>query len=370
MITAVIMVGEKEGSTEPVAWVQRARQAAALDLLEQLARQPLIHQIILISPNAAELASQSATSVITHTIQTPPGSIHVGQHLLEIINQFNIDRLLYFGGGSAPLLDDNTLAQLIGQLASAENTILTNNRFASDWAGLAPAAILADWVERLPQDNMLGWVLSAEAGLTVHAQPTSAASRLDIDTPTDLLTLRLHPATKPHLRAYLDTIPLNTTPLADALAVLKRPASQVFITGRFAPDVWQAVNRATRSWLRVLSEERGMVSSGRHLRGEVFSLFADHLTIAGPDHFFTNLPKWADVAFIDTRVLMAHYGQWPADTDRFASDLGLPDQIENPWLRDFTAHTLACPIPIILGGHGLMAGDMLALCELLQQPTP
>jgi hypothetical protein len=363
MITAVVMVGEKEAAAGPVAWVQGARQAATRDLLDQLARQPLIGRLLLVSPNAAELA----TPAVSHAIQTPPGPIHVGRQLLDITNQFNLDRLLYFGGGSAPLLADDTLTEIVTQLASAEQTVLTNNRFASDWAGFAPAAILVDWVEQLPQDNMMGWVLSAEAGLSVQAQPASAAARLDIDTPTDLLTLRLHPAVKPYLRTYLHSLPLDTTPLENALAVLKTPASQVFIAGRFGPDVWQALNRATRSWLRVLSEERGMVSSGRHLRGEVFSLFADHLAAVGLERFFATLPQSAGVAFIDSRVLMAHYGRWPAESDRFASDLGLLDQIEDSWLHDFTAHALACPIPIILGGHGLMAGDMLAFCELLHE---
>lgn len=361
MITAVVMVGATEAAAGPVAWVQGARQAATRDLLDQLARQPLIGRLILVSPDAAAIA----TPAVTDTIQTQPGAIHVGQQLLDITNRFQPDGLLYFGGGSAPLLGDETLAEVVAQLASAEQTLFTNNRFASDWAGFTPASILADWVEQLPQDNMLGWVLSAEAGLAVQAQPASAAGRLDIDTPTDLLTLRLHPRTKPHLRAYLDSLPLDTAPLAKALAVLKTPASQVFITGRFGPDVWQALNRTTRSWLRVLSEERGMISSGRHLRGEVFSFFANYLAAVGPERFFANLPQWADVAFIDSRVLMAHYGRWPAEAERFASDLGLLDQIADGWLRDFTAYALACPIPIILGGHGLMAGDMLAFCELL-----
>jgi hypothetical protein len=355
------MVGEQGERRGPVAWVQGARQAASRDLIDQLARQPLIGRLILVSPDAKELA----TPAVSHAIQTPPGAVHVGQQLLAITKQFKLDRLLYFGGGSAPLLGDETLGEVAGQLASAEQALFTNNRFASDWAGFAPAAILGDWVERLPQDNMIGWVLSAEAGLAVQTQPASAAGRLDIDTPTDLLALRLHPGTKAHLRAYLDSLPLDTAPLAKALDVLKTPASQVFIAGRFGPDVWQALNRATRSWLRVLSEERGMVSSGRHLRGEVFSLFAEHLSAVGLERFFATLPQWADVAFIDSRVLMAHYGRWPAEADRFASDLGLLDQIEDGWLRDFTGHALACPIPIILGGHGLMAGDMLAFCELL-----
>jgi hypothetical protein len=35
------------------------------------------------------------------------------------------------------------------------------------------------------------------------------------------------------------------------------------------------------------------------------------------------------------------------------------------WLKDFTEAALSAPIPVVLGGHGLIAGDMLAFCELL-----
>jgi hypothetical protein len=147
--------------------------------------------------------------------------------------------------------------------------------------------------------------------------------------------------------------------------VLATPASRVFIAGRFDPAVWTAVNRATQCWLRVLSEERGMVSSGRQARGEVYSLLADHLALVGPDVFFATLSRQADAAFIDTRPLLAHHRRWPGDADRFASDLGLVAQIADEWLRDFTAAAVAAPIPIILGGHSLLAGDMFAFCDLL-----
>ena len=372
MITAVVMVGEKSsganlgsGLARPLAWVQDARRAAASDLVIQLGRQELVERIILVSPDPLEPIDVGNEPVTLDYLQSPPGQIHVGQYLAEITTRWQVRRLLYFGGGSAPLLDDLALTGVVRKLADLEEGVITNNQFASDWAAITPAPILVDWVQRLPQDNMLGWVLSTEASLPVYAMPATAAYRLDIDTPTDLLTLALHPAIGPHLARHLAALPLDTGRLRSALTVLATPASQVFIAGRLSPGPWGALNQATQCWLRVISEERGMVSSGRLDRGEVYSLLAEMIQQTGVNHFFTNLAQQVQAAFIDTRVLLAHHGSWPAESDRFASDLGLVDQIDDPWLRDFTAAAVATPIPIILGGHGLMAGDLLAFCDLL-----
>lgn len=366
MITAVVMVGESGGESEPVAWVQAARRAAAADLLAQLASQSLIERIILVTPEAEGLP----TAVISHLVTTPPGPVHVGRQLAQLVKQFQIERLLYLGGASAPLLSNELLTGIVGQLATADGAILTNNRFASDWAAITPAYKVIEWRERLPKDNMLGWVLSTEAGLTGQAQPATAATRLDIDTPTDLLTLRLHPHTKLHLRRCLAGLPLDTGRLERALAVLARPASRVFIAGRLGPEVWLALNRATQAWLRVISEERGLVSSGRQERGEARSFVAEFIEAAGMERFFTLLAEWADAAFMDTRVLMAHGGRpQPDQTSRFASDLGQPEWIEEPRLRDFTRLASAAPIPIVLGGHSLVAGDMLAFCEIMNRTS-
>ena len=212
---------------------------------------------------------------------------------------------------------------------------------------------------------MIAWVLSTEANLPVQAQPTTAASRLDIDTPTDLLALRLHPGSKPILRHFLAGLSLDMSRLEAALDVLAKPASQVFIAGRIGPEVWLALNRVTHCWLRIFSEERGMASSGRRDRGEAYSLLAEYIDVVGLTQFFDRLALRADAAFIDTRVLLAHHQLWPPEAERFASDLGLIDQMSDGWLKDFTEAALSAPIPVVLGGHGLIAGDMLAFCELL-----
>jgi hypothetical protein len=360
MVTAVVMVGESGGASEAVAWVQAARRQAARDLLAQLQRQPAVTELILVSPESDDLASG-----VTHYIQSHPGPIHVGRQLAQIVQQFGGRHLLCFGGGSAPLLGDDNLEQLIGRLVASDGLVVTNNRFASDWAGWVPAATVSHWIDRLPQDNMLGWVLSSEAGLPVASLPPSAASRLDIDTPTDLLVLRLHRGTRRHLRAYLEQLPLDSAPLAEAVAVLATPASRVFIAGRFGPDAWAALNRVSQCWLRVVAEERGMVSSGRLARGEVYSLLAEQIELAGIEAFFERLAQQADAAFIDSRVLLAHFGRWPPQADRFASDLGLPQQIEDDWLQAFTYYARQAPLPVILGGQSLMSGAMFAFCDML-----
>lgn len=355
------MVGEGVQGGEPVSWVQGARRAAAADLLEMAARQPLISRVILVSPQLGELAGRPMTAYV----KSAAGEIHVGDTLGRLVRDFEITRLLYLGGGSAPLLDEATFGEIVQRLADVDQLVITNNQFASDWMGLTPAGVLVRWTERLPRDNMLGWVLSSEAGLPVEAQAPSAGSRLDIDTPTDLMALHLHPDVQPHLADYLAGLPLPVVGLKNALGVLATPASHVFVAGRLAPDVWTAINRVTRSWLRVVSEERGMVSSGRQGRGEARSLLAAHIEAVGLTRFFEMLASWSEAAFIDTRVLLAHHNLWPDDASRFASDLGRVTEVQDKWLRAFTTAAAEAPIPVVLGGHGLLSGGMLAFCEIL-----
>lgn len=360
MITAVVMVGAGSAEDTPRAWVQQARRQAARDLLGQLLCLDEVGQVILVTPDAAGLDLPGV-----EVVGSEPGPVHVGERLAGLVRDFGIERLLYLGGGAAPLLSSEMLARVVRRLQEADRLVLTNNQFASDWAAVTPAPALLSHVERLPRDNMLGWVLSTEGRLAPEALPASSATRLDIDTPLDLLVLRLHPATQPGLRRYLEGLPLPLASLQAVVDVLATPASQLFIAGRVAPDAWRALNDATRCWLRVLAEERGMVSSGRQERGEVFSLLAAHLQAVGIEPFFEMLPSWADAALIDTRVLLAHHRRWPSDDDRFASDLGRADQVGDPWLRRLTRAAQAAAIPVLLGGHGLMAGALFACADLV-----
>jgi len=110
-----------------------------------------------------------------------------------------------------------------------------------------------------------------------------------------------------------------------------------------------------------------MVASGRLARGEVRTLIGELIRCQGPQAFFRTLAQMTDAAIIDSRPLMAAAGRWPGAADRFASDLFLVDAIEDGWLRDFTAAAREAPIPVLLGGHGVVAGSLHALVEIIEK---
>jgi hypothetical protein len=107
-----------------------------------------------------------------------------------------------------------------------------------------------------------------------------------------------------------------------------------------------------------------MRADGRLERGEVRSLLGMHMTSVGIERFFHEvIPQLGQAAFLDDRVLWAHCGVWPPASDRFNSDLYRPDGIVDPFIRAFTEAAMSCPIPVVLGGHSLVAGGLYVLVE-------
>jgi len=106
-----------------------------------------------------------------------------------------------------------------------------------------------------------------------------------------------------------------------------------------------------------------MEADGRAASGEARSLLGYYLEAVGIRRFFETLRELGDAAFIDTRVLLAHKRIEASREDRFLSDLGRWESIADPFLRDFTRLALEAPMPVLLGGHSLMAGGLMALNE-------
>ncbi|OGD11757.1 MAG: hypothetical protein A2W20_06750 [Candidatus Aminicenantes bacterium RBG_16_66_30] len=115
--------------------------------------------------------------------------------------------------------------------------------------------------------------------------------------------------------------------------------------------------------MRVFSEERGMRAAGSDRSGQARSLLGYHLQEVGYERFFQELAEMAQAALIDSRVILAHLKAHPSRADRFLSDLGRHEEISDPFLRQFTEAAAKAPIPVLLGGHSLVAGGLLALIE-------
>ena len=99
-------------------------------------------------------------------------------------------------------------------------------------------------------------------------------------------------------------------------------------------------------------------------RGEAHSILGFYLEQVGPRRFFQSIGQLGDAAFIDTRVIFDHLRPGLSRRDRFLSDLGRPRGIEDDLIREFTREAMEAPIPVVLGGHSLVAGGMLALIEV------
>ena len=106
-----------------------------------------------------------------------------------------------------------------------------------------------------------------------------------------------------------------------------------------------------------------MEAEGRAAAGKARSLVAFFLETAGPQRFFQAMAELGDAAFIDTRVLLAHFRTEASRADRFLSDLGCWQEISEPFLREFTQAAAEASIPVLLGGHSLVSGGLMALNE-------
>jgi hypothetical protein len=286
---------------------------------------------------------------------------------MEQVERRGWSHFAYFGGASAPLLTSERLEEVFDRAATATGAVCwVNNYHSTDWAILHAHRDLGGIASRLPTDNAIGWVLANEVGYKVQAMPPGAETSADIDTPSDILVLRGHPHTGPHLRSFLEDSPKHLLQRVDAiLRVLGEPGGTLTVIGRGSSRVWQELEARAQIWVRMLVEERGMVASRRLAQGKVRSLIAVLLEEVGAQRFVDELCQCSDGVLWDTRVWMAHRGAWPSDADRFAADLGWMDDIQDSALRDLTRAVSAAPRPILTGGHGLVSGGIFALLDTL-----
>jgi 2-phospho-L-lactate guanylyltransferase (CobY/MobA/RfbA family) len=338
-----------------------ARQAITQDIIERAQSVPGISKIVL-STNAPSLAEWAQRQGVATEADPPGKAFHFGERLREIALKHQAEGLFYVGGGSAALLQADEMARIAERVRSADRILITNNFYSTDFAAFAPLSAL-DAVEPPSLDNDLGWALAEKAGLPNESLHRTAATQLDVDTPTDLMALAYHPGVGSHTRTFLDRLELDASPIERAMQPLVDRDAEVLVAGRVSAAVWQYLERETACRIRVFAEERGMRASGRQARGQVRSLLGYHYQQVGSKRFFETLAELGRAVILDSRVVFAHLGVWPPDSERFNSDLYRPDRIPNEVVRQFTEAAMEAPVPVVLGGHSLVSGALYALVE-------
>jgi len=352
------------GKSEVENALAGAHQAAAEDLLKSLSEIPSISQTVVATDDPSWATRLNHLSVEIDL--DPHGEpFHFGRRLAELIDRYQAERVLYAGAGSAPLLDRSQWADVVGKMGRAERLVITNNVHSSDWAAFVPAAEAASLLAEQANDNSLAWTLASRGGFPAQGLKASAGSRFDIDTPVDLLIAHRHPGLGPCLRKYLDELGWTSPQLDSVLVEMAREGGSLMVAGRASSAAWSSLERSTRCWVRVVAEERGMRASGRQKRGEVRSLLADYLDLLGVERFFEALGELANAVLLDNRVILASRKVWPPTIDRFSSDLYRWAEVEEPFLRRLTRAAAEAPIPVVMGGHSVVAGGLMALTESL-----
>lgn len=351
----VVFLGGLGGS--PVEkMVAGARAAAARDSVQAALAGGRFTGAVLVTDGSMHLPDLPAGV----TVDVDPGPFHFGCRLAETVRKHDLGHVVYLGGGSLPLLDGDDFGRIADAL-NEEGVVVTNNYFSSDLVAFPAGAVGR---ARPPErDNSLARSLCEEAGLSPRELPRTVATQLDIDGPADLAVLALTGEGGPRLRRYLAALDLDLGRYRRALPLLTDRRSQIAVAGRIGSHVWQYLERETACRVRLFAEERGMEAEGRAAEGKARSLLGFFLEQAGLQGFFGALAELGDAAFIDTRVLLAHFRVDAARSDRFLSDLGCWQEIGEPFLRDFTRAAVKASIPVLLGGHSLVSGGLMALNE-------
>lgn len=359
-VDLVIMSGYADDG-DAARMVSGARRAITRDLVARALSVGAFERII-VSTNDKVLIDVLDTPVIVDADYAEE-RFQFGSRLHQLIQRYDIERMVYMGGGAAPLASSELLRVLSERVDVSDSLFLCNNFYSVDFCAFTPASSLL--IAPPPQnDNELGWLLGGRLGLPAEELERSAETTFDVDTPVDLAVLALHPRTPPHTRAYLDSLDLDLSRLETALDVFCSRGRQVLISGRVGSRVLALLERESACRTRVFSEERGMRADGRLARGSVRSMVAMLMDALGVERLFQEaLPQLCNAAFIDDRVLWAHRQIWPSAEDRFNSDLFRVECIEDPFIRAFTQAALNSPVPVILGGHSLVAGGMYVLVE-------
>lgn len=344
----------------PLGWLDELREAVVMDHIERSLEAGAKRVLVATDrPRLRKAAGQSGA--LTYDTTMPERPFHFGEALAAICRSLGSHRVICLGGGSAPLMPAAEWRHLMELLVSGNDIVISNSVYSSDIIAFAPASALFH-AQLMPLDNQMAWTLR-EAGLRFLQMPSTAGSIFDLDTPTDALVMALHPARGRHAQGFLERLELPLDRVKEVIGVLGRPEGEVFLYGRAAGAVLQALEKGTRCRVRSFVEERGMRSLGREKSG-AYSLLAAVIDEVGPAWYFDQLSRVCNAALLDTRVLFAHRGREVEAMDRFLSDLGWAGDIRDDYVREFTLAAADARIPVLLGGHSLVNGGLRILLSL------
>jgi len=352
-VTVLVLAPAREPGASPLAGLLADARAA------------------LAEHHRAAFVAAGADRVVVRT--EPPDDTPYGARLARLVAELQPAGLVVLGAGAIPLATAADRRAFVDAASGAEPGALVNHRASADVIAIACAQpALAGLPPSLASDNALPRWLAEVAGVPCRDLRTRRGLAMDVDTPLDLLLLEGSSAPPLPLPSEADAAPVRAR-LEGLRAVSRDAGAELLVAGRTSSADLRWLEGSTRSRTRALIEERGLKSAaigatlGRANRRPPRSVLGWLMDGDGPGALGRIVARLSDGALVDSRVLLAHRlgadeRAWPPADDRFASDLLLPERVGDPWLAELTRSALEAPVPVLLGGHGLVGpGVRLAL---------
>ncbi|NIQ38651.1 MAG: hypothetical protein GTN81_08675 [Proteobacteria bacterium] len=350
------------GDSQGERLVSRAQEANVLDLVEKSESVAEIDRVIVVTSSPALIKALGPFPVI---LETDPHLVSTtfGEKIRSIIEEYGIETVLYFGGGSGVFMSVEDMAGIARVALSSPGALWVNNFFSTDFAGFNTAQALPA-LDRCQRDNYLGRVLGRETEMKVYVLPPGLMTRFDIDSPADLGILKIYrKKAGRHLEEFLSRVILDSLPLYEIMDVLVNRDRRILIIGRVPLDGASFFDRETACHVNFYIEGRGMEGREKSKGDHMWSLIGESIEEMGLSRFFDCLAGEADAVIMDTRVCFRHLRLHLSRQDRFFSDLLWPHRIEDGFLRSFTRRAIESPVPLLLGGHSMVSGGLYALGE-------
>lgn len=367
-------------------WMDSVREEMAIGLCERLISVGVFHRVVLCTDRDG-LAGRALQRIAELDVYKFHGTgdveFHFGERLCEVVKAYGFKSFLYFSGGSGQLMDEEdicsfastTLTAPYKSLCSSARYIVANNAYSSDMFGISDSSCLMGLNGNLPSsDNEFAMWFCMTFDADIVPLPSQMAFQFDVDTPVDALIMSTMEKSSIDTEGMLGFVKnegllfaLNRmfTKIGMAKAVMKGPGGEFTLIGRVPPSSVSYLNSILKCRIRTFSEERGMRSFKRDVRGEAKSIFASYIKRCGIRNFVNDMSDMTGLAFVDTRVLLSSLGCRLSTEERFASDLLMTDCLKDELAYELADAFSTSSCNFICSGHCLVSWGVrsIALCR-------
>ena len=182
-VDLVVMSGYMDDG-DAARMVSGARRAITRDLVARALSVGAFDRII-VSTNDTVLSDVLDAPVIVDADYAGE-PFQFGSRLHQLIQRYDIERIVYMGGGAAPLASADLLRVLAERIGVSDSLFLCNNFYSVDFCAFTPASSLL--IAPPPKnDNELGWLLGGRElleGLCLRRSQASIRSLSNVTVNT------------------------------------------------------------------------------------------------------------------------------------------------------------------------------------------